>query len=79
MTESVTQPIRVEITFQTVASVKPVERLQPPSIFKQGKDVTALFVSLCSFYLLAGDVLQVLARHDASEFGFNKALCPFSL
>lgn len=33
----------------------------------------------CIFYLLAGDVLEVLACHDASEFGFNKALCPLSL
>lgn len=36
-------------------------------------------VCCCLFYLFAGDVLEVLARHDASEFGFNKALCPLSL
>lgn len=29
--------------------------------------------------LFGGDVLKVLARHDASEFCFNKALCPLSL
>lgn len=40
--------------------------------------ITNCFVLSC-FYLFAGDVLEVLARHDASEFGFNKALCSFSL
>lgn len=33
----------------------------------------------CSFYLFGGDILQILAHHNASEFGFNKALCPFPL
>lgn len=40
------------------------------------------FISVCVLlyiHLFAGDVLEVLARHDASEFGFNKALCPLSL
>lgn len=31
------------------------------------------------FYLFASDVLEVLACHDASEFGFNKALGPLPL
>lgn len=36
-------------------------------------------VCLLYVYLFASDVLEILARHDASEFGFNKALCPLSL
>lgn len=36
-------------------------------------------VTGCIFDLFTGDVLQVLARHDTSEFGFNKALRPLSL
>lgn len=39
---------------------------------EQGKKV-------CVFYLFASDVLEVLACHDASEFGFNKALGPLPL
>lgn len=31
------------------------------------------------FYLFASNVLEVLACHDASEFGFNKALGPLPL
>lgn len=41
---------------------------------------SGLFQRVCAiFYLFAGDVLEVLARHDASQFGFNKALGPLSL
>lgn len=32
--------------------------------------------SLPSAYLFRGDVLQVLEHHDATELGFDKALCP---
>ena len=32
--------------------------------------------SLPTAYLFRGDVLQVLEHHDATEFGFDKALCP---
>lgn len=43
------------------------------------KTQSCVCVCVTLFYLFAGDVLKVLACHDASEFGFNKALCPFSL
>lgn len=44
------------------------------------RNVEPHYFSVYAFiYLFAGDVLKVLARHDASEFGFNKALCPLSL
>lgn len=36
-------------------------------------------VCVTVFYLFASDVLEVLACHDASEFGFNKALGPLPL
>lgn len=40
---------------------------------KQGKKCVTVF------HLFASDVLEVLACHDASEFGFNKALGPLPL
>lgn len=41
--------------------------------------VLLLLLLLVCIYLFAGDIREVLACHDASEFGFNKAPCPLSL
>lgn len=37
-----------------------------------------VFIIIIIIYLFTSDILEVLARHDASEFGFNKALRPLS-
>lgn len=57
--------------------------MQPLKNKPQERNAKQWFIFVCAcvllyIYLFGGDVLEVLARHDASEFGFNKALCPLS-
>ena len=55
--------------------------MQPQNNKKEMERGFVLCVCECfiDINLFAGDILKILARHDASEFGFNKALCPLSL
>lgn len=58
-----------------------ISKMQPLKMKPWEGNAKQWFISVCASisYLFAGDILEILARHDASEFGFDKALCPLSL